>query len=244
MLEPIIFKFEAMQLFYTQNIKDQEAYFEGEEARHIIQVLRYQAGQTIQFIDGKGHFYTGTLTQISKKNCIASIQNIRAAYNDRPYSVSIAIAPTKNINRFEWFLEKSTELGINRVIPLKCERSVRKQIRNDRLEKIILSATKQSLKAQLPELMPLTEYKSFLNEEFSGQQFIAHCEETQKDLLSKKYQTGRDVTILIGPEGDFSPSEIALALKAGFEPVSLGESRLRTETAGIAACHTIHILNQ
>lgn len=234
-----------MQLFYTPHIDNQVAKFEGEEARHIVQVLRYKVGQEIRFIDGNGSFYTGKLTELSKKNCLASIQTVESSYNKRNFHLTIAIAPTKNISRFEWFLEKSTEIGIDKIVPLLCNRSVRKNIRLDRLEKILLSATKQSLKAKIPELTDFMKVEDFIKtSDLNGKKYIAHCEETDRLLLSKEYQQEENVIIMIGPEGDFTPEEIALAVGNDFKAVSLGQSRLRTETAGIVACHTINLKNE
>ena len=160
------------------------------------------------------------------------------------FRVHIAIAPTKNIERIEWFLEKATEIGINRVTPLLCRFSERKEIKAERLEKVMISAMKQSLKAYLPQLDELTRFNEFIQQPFDGQKYIAHCDNQHRDLLRNKVIPGQNYLILIGPEGDFSTEEIELALKHGFQPVSLGESRLRTETAGLVACHTVNLLNQ
>ena len=148
------------------------------------------------------------------------------------------------MERIEWFLEKATEIGINRVTPLLCRYSERKEIKNDRLEKVMVSAMKQSLKAYLPQLDELTKLNEFIRQPFEGQKFIAHCEEQHRELLKNAIKSGGNYLILIGPEGDFSTEEIELALNAGFLPVSLGDSRLRTETAGVVACHTFNLLNE
>jgi 16S rRNA (uracil1498-N3)-methyltransferase len=160
------------------------------------------------------------------------------------FEVHIAIAPTKNIERMEWFLEKATEIGVTRVTPLLCRYSERKEIKHDRLEKVMVSAMKQSLKAYLPKLDELTKFNELINQPFSGQKFIAHCDDQHRDLLRNLVEPNRDYLILIGPEGDFSSEEIEMAMQAGFLPVSLGNSRLRTETAGVVACHTFNLLNQ
>ena len=160
----------------------------------------------------------------------------------RNFQVHIAIAPTKSIERIEWFLEKATEIGISRVTPLLCRYSERKEIKADRLEKVMVSAMKQSLKAYLPQLDPLTKFSDFISQPFDGQKFIAHCDEQHRDLLKKMVVPNQNYLILIGPEGDFSSEEIEMAIQEGFKPVSLGDSRLRTETAGVVACHTFNLL--
>lgn len=155
------------------------------------------------------------------------------------------MAPTKNLDRMEWFLEKATEMGLDRFIPLKCRFSERKELKTERMQKIAVSAMKQSLKATLPQIDAMTDIKAFLTEPFDGQKFIAHCLADQpRLLLSKQIQPGQRVRVLIGPEGDFSPEEIALAVSNGYQPISLGEQRLRTETAALASVHTIHLINE
>ena len=234
-----------MQLFYTENIENGFINLEAEEARHCAQVLRKQIGDSIQVIDGKGNWYEAVLEECSKKKCLARITSEKEE-NLRDFKIHIAIAPTKNISRFEWFLEKATELGIDEITPLLCQRSERKVVRLDRLNKILVAAMKQSLKASLPQLNELTKFKDFVKNTETGnnQNFIAHCEESVKVPLTENYKAGKNVCILIGPEGDFSAEEINLALENGFKAVSLGESRLRTETAGLVACHTIHLMNE
>jgi 16S rRNA (uracil1498-N3)-methyltransferase len=161
----------------------------------------------------------------------------------RNFRVHVAIAPTKNMERIEWFLEKATEIGIDHINPLLCCFSERKEIKGERLEKVMVSAMKQSLKAYLPQLDPLTRFSDFISQPFEGQKFIAHCDEQHRDVLKQLILPNQQYLILIGPEGDFSPEEISLAIQAGFHPVSLGDSRLRTETAGLVACHTFNLMN-
>ena len=234
-----------MQLFYTTDIQGDLAYFSEEEARHAVQVLRHQLGDVLSFVDGKGTFYTGKIIETGKKKCHLSILTREEAYKKRPFHLSIAIAPTKNTARLEWFLEKTTELGIDTIIPIQCQHSERSKVRPPRLEKILLSAMKQSLKAQLPILEPLQSFKQLMKTiDPDTEKYIAHCAEGEKVLLGEKYSPGSDVMVLIGPEGDFSKDEIRLALDNGFQPVSLGENRLRTETAGIAACTILNYLNE
>ena len=232
-----------MQLFYTNNINDNIAVFTEEEARHV-QVLRKKVGDVLHFVDGVGGMYEGEIIDVSKKQCTLSILQHTPAYNQRNVRLHIGIAPTKNINRLEWFLEKATEIGIDEITPLLCDRSERKKIRVDRLNKILLSAMKQSVKAFLPKLNELTDYQSFIKNDNEDEKFIAYCNDDDLKHLKEEYSTSRNVTILIGPEGDFSQKEIELALQNDYRGVSLGKSRLRTETAGVVACHTISILNE
>jgi len=229
-----------MQLFYTQNIKDNMAIFTEEEARHI-KVLRKKTGDVLHFIDGVGGWYKGEIMEVHKKQCVLSILEHSPSYNQRKVHLHIAIAPTKNINRLEWFLEKATEIGIDEITPILCDRSERKKIRNDRLEKILLSAAKQSLKAYLPKLNELTDYQDFIKKENDSLKYIAYCNDDNLNHLKKEYSSPQNVTILIGPEGDFSEKEIQFALENNYQGISLGDSRLRTETAGIVACHIINL---
>ncbi len=230
-----------MQLFYTQQIEGNRAVLGEVEAKHCTKVLRKRVGDSIQFIDGKGGWYKGTITDISKKDCWIEIES-KTELEKWNGHIHIAIAPTKNISRMEWFLEKCTEIGIDEVSFIQCKHSERKQIRIDRLEKIVLSATKQSLKAHLPKVNELIPYKEFIGgvKDYSGQKLL--CWVSEQNLYMTHYlDSDENIIILIGPEGDFSSDEIALALQAGFNPVSLGKSRLRTETAGVVACHLVHV---
>lgn len=232
-----------MQIFYTPDIAVNPELPE-EEAGHCIRVLRLGEGSEILLTDGQGSFYKAAISRAHPKHCEVSILETwqqSALWN---FQLHIAVAPTKNMDRMEWFAEKATEIGINAVTCLNCRFSERRDIKPARLEKIMVSAMKQSQKATLPQLAGMTDFKSFVGQSFEGRKFIAHCEDGQKTLLKQTYKPGENALILIGPEGDFSPEEIALALKNGFEPISLGDSRLRTETAALVACHTIHVLNQ
>jgi len=233
-----------MDLFYSTDIRNLLIFLPEEEARHAVQVLRHQVGDAIGVIDGKGGFYEATIIEVGKKKCVARVEREQQQYQKRPFFLHIGIAPTKNIDRFEWFLEKATEIGIDAITPLLCEHSERRKLRNDRLEKILLAAAKQSQKAYLPLLNELTPLEKFLTDAaVTSQRFIAYLGEDVKGTLKENYRAGQSVTILIGPEGDFSGEEIRRALACGYQGVSLGNSRLRTETAGIVACHTINLLN-
>ena len=232
-----------MQIFYTPEIAVNLELPE-EEAGHCIRVLRLTEGAEILLTDGKGFFFKAAISRAHPKHCEVNILEQweqPALWN---FNLHIAVAPTKNMDRMEWFAEKATEIGINAITCLNCRFSERKEIKPARLEKILISAMKQSQKATLPELNGMTDFRTFVSLPFAGRKFIAHCEEGVKPLLKQTYHPGENALVLIGPEGDFSPEEIALALKCGFEPISLGESRLRTETAALVACHTIHVLNQ
>ncbi len=232
-----------MQLFYTTDIEDKLARLDAVEARHCVQVLRKKVGDPLDLVDGQGSFYKGLILETSKKSCLVEILETRTVKTNRPF-LKMAIAPTKNIDRLEWFLEKATEIGVDTIVPLLCARSERKRIREDRLEKILLAAMKQSLKAHLPKLQPLISFKDFIKtEHIQKDKFIAYCNDDQLKHLKTNCKKGNDTLILIGPEGDFTNEEIALAKAEGFQGVSLGESRLRTETAGVVACTIFNLEN-
>lgn len=209
-----------------------------------MRVLRHVEGDEITVVDGEGTFYRCAITAAHPKHC--GLQILSAEEEKHwPYGVELAVAPTKNLDRMEWWLEKATEMGLDRFIPLKCRFSERKELKTDRMRKIAISAMKQSLKATLPVIEEMTDIKAFLKEPFDGQKFIAHCMDDQpRKLLSHEIESGRPVRVLIGPEGDFSPEEVQFALANGYVPVSLGNQRLRTETAALASVHTIHVINE
>lgn len=233
-----------MHLFFTPDITDNDYTLNEIESKHCIKVLRLKVNDHIQLIDGKGNFYQAQIANADPKRCKVNITKIIKEFSKRNHYLHIAIAPTKNIDRFEWFLEKATEIGIDEITPILCEHSERKIIKPERLEKVIISAIKQSLKAYKPKLNELTNYRDFIEQNFDGIKYIAHCEENEKETLKLNYNLGNNVLILIGPEGDFSPTEIILAKQNNFKEISLGESRLRTETAGVVACHTVNLLNE
>jgi 16S rRNA (uracil1498-N3)-methyltransferase len=214
------------------------------EAAHCLRVLRKKAGDTILITDGAGRFFEATLVQPGPKHCIVEIINTIHEPKYWKFNVEIAFAPTKNNDRTEWFAEKATEIGIDCFSPLLCRHSERKEIKPERMEKILVSAMKQSQKAWLPKFREMQAFSSFVKQPFDGQKFIAHCENGRKQLLKDIYMKDSNALILIGPEGDFSPQEIDEAIANGFAPVSLGDSRLRTETAALVACHTLHVLNR
>jgi len=236
-----------MNLFFHPDISSStnEVFFGKEESRHIIKVLRKQEGDVLDLTNGKGNFFKVQLSIANPKKCLATVIGIETQ-EPLPYRLHLAVAPTKLNDRYEWFLEKATEIGISEITPIICDHSERKIIKSERYQKKIQSALKQSLSAYLPILNPAVSFKDFLKSHISntGYKYIAHCEEAKKRSLKNELKPKQSVTILIGPEGDFSPSEIALAKEVGFEPVSLGKSRLRTETAAIVACHSVAFVNE
>ncbi|MGB1308025.1 MAG: 16S rRNA (uracil(1498)-N(3))-methyltransferase [Oceanihabitans sp.] len=234
-----------MQLFYNKDISEttKEFTFNKEESKHIVKVLRKSTGQTLQITNGKGWLFTAEITIADIKNCVVQII-AKKLQPKKTYNLHLAVAPTKMNDRYEWFLEKATEIGIDTITPIICDRSERKIIKQERFEKIIQSATKQSLNCYMPKLNPAMAFKDFLKQDFSNKLFIAHCEATNRKLLKSVLEPKVNTTILIGPEGDFSSKEIEQALQLNFIPVTLGETRLRTETAAIVACHSVAYTNQ
>lgn len=216
-----------------------------QEAAHCVKVLRHVPGDEITVVDGKGWRYRCRLTEATNKRAEVEIVEKEEVKPFWPSEITIAVAPTKHLDRMEWLVEKLTEVGFDRFIPLLCRFSERKELKPERLEKIAVSAMKQSLKATLPEVAPMTPFKKFIADTAGvPQRFIAHCDSSQpRRLLSREYTPGQDTVVLIGPEGDFSPEEIKMALDAGFVPISLGDARLRTETAALTACQTLHVVN-
>ncbi len=233
-----------MHIFYAPDIKNSTELPE-EESNHAVKVLRLGEGAEIMLIDGVGMFYKAIITRAHHKRCAVEITDSYEQEQKWGGFFHIAVAPTKNIDRIEWFLEKSTEIGIDAITLLKCRYSERKDVKIDRLNKIVISATKQSLKARLPKLEGMVDFKSFVKQPFDGDKYIAHCySQDEKVLLKDLYKAGSNALILIGPEGDFSEEEVKLALENGFKPISLGLSRLRTETAALVGCHTLHVINE
>ncbi len=234
-----------MQLFYNPDITEttDQFSFTKEESRHITKVLRKTEGDILNITNGKGWLFKAEISLANIKNCEASIIK-RKLQPKHDYSLHIAVAPTKMNDRFEWFLEKATEIGVDSITPIICVHSERKLIKQERFEKIIQSAMKQSLNCFLPKLNDATNFKDFINQDFKGQLFIAHCEETDRKSFKTELQPNTDITILIGPEGDFSVKEIETAIQSKFIPVTLGTTRLRTETAAIVACHSVAFINE
>jgi len=233
-----------MNLFYTPDIKGKTYQLDEIESKHCVKVLRLKEEDIIHLIDGVGTLYKAKIIQAHPKRCKVECIESQSEFGKLHYKLHIALAPTKNIDRTEWFLEKCTEIGIAEFTPLLCQHSERKIVKHDRLFKVITSAVKQSLKTYHPKLNELTKFKELVHADFEGDKFIAHCYAGEKRLLKEICQPNKNTLILIGPEGDFSPQEVQLAKANGFIEISLGTSRLRTETAGVVACNIISLTNQ
>jgi len=234
-----------MQLFYNPKINENTTQFTfpKDESRHIAKVLRKKTGDTLYITNGNGWLFEAEIEMADLKNCMVTIVS-KIYKKSKPYKVHLAVAPTKMNDRYEWFLEKATEIGVDSITPIICDHSERKVIKPERFEKILQSAMKQSLHYYLPKLNDTITFTDFINQQHQGQLFIAHCEDTNKQSLKSQLKPNTDITILIGPEGDFSVKEIAMALEHQFIPVTLGETRLRTETAAIVACHSVAFVNE
>ncbi|WP_333887764.1 16S rRNA (uracil(1498)-N(3))-methyltransferase [Sphingobacterium siyangense] len=237
-----------MQLFFTPDLNPSLENFilSEEESKHAIRVLRMDTGDRLHLIDGRGGLYEAQIIDPHPKRTVITILNVEEEFQRPKYHLHIAVGPTKNIDRIEWFLEKATEVGIQEITPVICEHSERKEVKLDRLNKVVVAAMKQSLKAYLPKLNPAVSFKQFLREipKEGVQKAIAHCVDAEKKYLNQVLEPDQHYIILIGPEGDFSEEEIDLALQTGFHPISLGEARLRTETAALAACMEVSLLNR
>ncbi len=233
-----------MQLFYNPNISlsTTSFTFDKEESRHIVRVLRKKENNLLQITNGDGILFNAKIINANDKKCSIQIISHEVKQKSWDYNLHIAIAPTKMNDRFEWFIEKATEIGIDEITPIICENSERKIIKLERLYKVLISAMKQSLKYKIPKLNKITTFSEFIQNDTESIKFIAHCEKTDKTTLKNQIKSAKRITILIGPEGDFSTNEITKALLHKYIPLSLGESRLRTETAGIVACNTVSVL--
>lgn len=235
-----------MQLFFNPSLNEtsESFIFDREESKHIIKVLRKKEGDILHVTNGLGNLFMVKISVAMDTKCQVEI----VSSEKQPpldYELHLVVAPTKMNDRYEWFLEKATEIGVTSITPIFCENSERKHIKNDRFEKIIQSAMKQSLQSYCPQLHEAVSFKEFMNKSnLEGTLLIAHCEETNKNTLKETVKKGAKITLLIGPEGDFSSNEIELALKKGFLPVSLGSTRLRTETAAVVGCHSVAFINQ
>jgi len=233
-----------MQLFYTNNVSEGTAVFNREESGHCIRVLRMRRGDSVHFTDGAGNMYEGIITDDDPLVMKVSVTSVTKDAGKRPYSLHVAISPLKNDDRLEWFIEKAVELGIDEITPLICIRTEKKRIRKERLGGLMLSAMKQSVKAFLPQLNEPVTFAEFITREHSGKRLIACCDtQLERQSITTAAGHNEDILILIGPEGDFSAEEVKLATDAGFIPVHLGSSRLRTETAGVAACCSVYLAN-
>lgn len=235
-----------MQLFYHPNISegDQQAVFPRDESKHIAKVLRKKEGDTLHLTNGRGWLFETEIINADQNNCVARILKAEKQ-PPAPYHLHLAVAPTKMNDRYEWFLEKATEIGIHEITPVICEHSERKVVKINRFERVLQSATKQSLHTYFPVLNEAVLFSDFIGSCKEDQKFIAHCEEgMDRFSLKTRITSGKSIVVLIGPEGDFSPKEIKMALEQQWLPVSLGNSRLRTETAAIVACHTVALAHE
>ena len=232
-----------MHLFYCPDIKSNTYTLSEEESKHCSKVLRLKVDEKIFLIDGKGGYYTAKIIDIQPKRTVVNIIATEKEYKKRNYHLHIAIAPTKSNDRFEWFLEKATEIGVDEITPLLCEHSERKVIKTERLNKVLVSAMKQSGQAFLPKLNNLTTFTNLITNATETNKYIAHCYNSEKTNLNNEDTIDKNVLILIGPEGDFSSQEVEAAKNKGCKPISLGSTRLRTETAGIMACCSVSLLN-
>ncbi|MCL6275508.1 16S rRNA (uracil(1498)-N(3))-methyltransferase [Muricauda sp. 2012CJ35-5] len=233
-----------MQLFYNPSLDNsfKQFFFSTEESKHIVKVLRKKEGDLLHITDGRGILFEAEILVADLRKCKAQIVSEKKSVPKR-YCLHMVVAPTKMNERFEWFLEKATEIGVDEITPVICHRSERKVLKMERMERVLQSAMKQSLQTNLPRLNQPITFTKFIQEHIQGLKFIAHCDEGEKMELKRRVAADKDVTILIGPEGDFSKEEIHMAMDNGFVPVSMGNNRLRTETAAIVACTTVAIIN-
>ncbi len=236
-----------MQLFYAPDLTPPLYTLPEEESKHCIRVLRLERGDTLHITDGRGNLFCCEITDDHPKHCTVRVVETRTGWEKLPYRLTMAVAPTKNADRFEWFLEKATEVGVGTFIPLETARSERRVFKAERAGKVITAAMKQSLKAYRPELRSLTPFAALVAEPFEGRKFIAHCDAPHSaagnSYLPATLRAGESALILIGPEGDFSPEEIAQACACGFEEITLGNQRLRTETAAVVATVMVAVAN-
>ena len=234
-----------MQIFYAPDISSDTYVLDENESRHIIRVLRMKRGEDVRLIDGKGNMYEGIISNPDQNRCVITLTGKTVNFEKRNYNLHIAISPIKNPERFEWFIEKCVEIGTDEITPLLCKNTEKPGIKSQRVNNIIISAMKQSLKATKTVLNEPCSFKDLISKRFNGIKMIAHCEDSEmRHKISDVYPKNNDAIILIGPEGDFTREEINLAAENDFIPVHLGPSRLRTETAGVAACHSIYLINQ
>ncbi len=231
-----------MNLFYSPHIVGDTFELDENESKHSVRVLRLGVGDIVVLVDGRGGWYEASIEDNHPKRCRLKIISRTPDYNPLSYSLHLAVSPTKNMDRFEWFLEKSTEIGISEITPLICKRTERKQVKIERLEKILISAMKQSLKAFKPIIHHPVRMSDFLSQERIGLKGIAHCIPMERAGLSEMGRSDH-YTLLVGPEGDFTDEEVNLAQGAGYKPFHLGQSRLRTETAAVYICTAVQLLH-
>jgi 16S rRNA (uracil1498-N3)-methyltransferase len=233
-----------MNIFYIPEISSGEIIMNEEESGHAVKVLRMKENDLLLLVDGKGKLIEGEIIAAHPKKCRIRVLTIKEDFEKKTYKLHLAVAPTKNSDRMEWLIEKATEIGLDEFTPLLCRYSERKQIQLNRLEKVAVAAMKQSLKAFLPVIHEMIPFEKFVSDHFRGKKYIAHCYPGEKLNLFSLLYPHEEILVLIGPEGDFSPEEIEMAKKNGFQEISLGNSRLRTETAALAAVHTVMLCNE
>lgn len=234
-----------MQIFYAPDINGSTYTLDENESKHCVRVLRMSRGAIVRLIDGKGNLYEGIISDPDPKRCSIDITGTEKDFEKRNYRFHIAISPLKNPERFEWFIEKSVEIGVDEITPLICHNTEKPGIKSERINNIIISAMKQSLKATKAILNNPVQFNDFIKMHINGNRMIAHCyQQFARNKITEVYSRNENATILIGPEGDFSEDEVGHAIENGYIPVHLGRSRLRTETAGLAACHSIYFINQ
>ncbi len=233
-----------MHIFYIPQISGNSIVLPEDESKHCVRVLRLGIGDIIHIVDGQGALLTCSITDAHPKRCAVEVTSAQHEFGKRNFNLHIAIAPTKNIDRFEWFLEKATEIGIDEITPLLCEHSERKSVNLDRMERVVTAAMKQSIKAYMPKLNPLTPFNDLVNNSSYSHNLIAYCGDFNEPHAKTLIEKGNSILFLIGPEGDFSPAELDLAQQNGFLTTGLGPSRLRTETAGVVACTIANLRNQ
>jgi 16S rRNA (uracil1498-N3)-methyltransferase len=234
-----------MQIFYAPGINGGTYILDENESKHLIRVLRMKKGTPVRLIDGKGNLYEGIIENPDQKKCSIFVKDVIRDFEKRDYRLHIAISPLKNNYRLEWFIEKIVEIGVDEITPLICRNSEKTKIKAERINNLIISAMKQSLKSTKTKLNDPVTFHDFIKNDPGGKKMIAHCnDKLNRNNISGIYSKGENALILIGPEGDFSEEEITMAENNGFHPVHLGTSRLRTETAGIAACHSVYFINQ
>lgn len=233
-----------MQVFYLPDASQGLMNLNEEESKHCVKVLRMLAGESFCVTDGKGLLFDAVLIEPHPKHAVIELSNPQKGYDHWNFRLEIAVAPTKNNDRIEWFLEKATEIGFDKIHFFESFHSERRTIKTERFEKVLIAAIKQSIKSRLPQIEDIITFEELVKQPFEGRKFIAWIDDSINMLLSTTYNKGENCLILIGPEGDFSKEEVQLAIENGFEPVSLGDARLRTETAALVACHTIQLINQ
>lgn len=233
-----------MNIFYKPGLLAESHFLDREESDHAARVLRLKKDDPVVIVNGQGDWCEAVLTMVKPGRCEYAAGKVTPEFQKRNYHLSVAVAPTKNADRMEWFLEKATEIGIDSFIPLRCRFSERKVLNTERLRKIAVAAMKQSLKAYLPEIQEMVPFDDFIRQPLTGDGFIAHCHARDIPHLVQLLQKGGSGTILIGPEGDFSDEEVRMAIQGGYREVSLGNARLRTETAALVACHTVALINE